>query len=103
MSSANENADELSILLEETAQDVVDHYYLMFSNVLDQLGVSEDSGSFPPEVWTGLAQAVADASGYRVILQAAVLKVSSEAPNISERVAHRDVTIADPTLFIATD
>ncbi len=75
----------------------------MFSNALDQLSVSEDSGSFPPEVWTGLAQAMADASGYRVVLQAAVLKVSSEVPNSYETVAHRDVTITDPTLFLATD
>ncbi len=103
MSSTNEETNELSILLKETAEEVVGDYYFKFCDALSQLGISEDSGPIPLEVWAGLAQALADASGYRVILQASVLKADPENPQIYQRVAHRDVAIADPTLFVATN
>lgn len=78
MSASNEQINEFSILLKETTEEVVDNYYVKICDALQELGVFE--GFLPrflrPEVWTRLAQALADTSGYRVILQAAALKES---------------------------
>lgn len=102
MSISNEQIREFSILLNETAEKVVDEYYIRFCDGLHQLCVSEDSAPIPPEVWAGLVQAMADASGYRVILQAAVLKESPENPSRLKVVGYCEITNADPTLFLAT-
>jgi len=101
--------EELRSLVERTAEEVITDYYLTFSDILERLGLLSQMGSdavvpqevvLPPEIWIGIAQAVADASGYRVILQADIMEPVKDAPNIYQTVGHRDVDVAEPVWFV---
>jgi len=95
-------ATELQKIHEEIGAQVHDECYLKTLNqVVAELG-SPDlvDGSVPFEVWMGISQAIADASGYRVVLQRAVLESSKKDPEQFSTVGFVDVAVAEPALFI---
>lgn len=53
--------DELSKLLKETGDTLTDKYCSRFCDFLGELAIG--GGNDPLEIWLGLAQALADASG----------------------------------------
>jgi len=58
----------------------------------------EELGDLPLEARTGIAQAVADFLGCRVILQGAVMESIPHDPDTFCIVGHREIMRADPTL-----
>ena len=69
MNISEKQLQELSLLVKKTGDEIIDENSSQFSQVLENLGLlSEFAGTpVPLEVWTGIAQALADASGYSVI------------------------------------
>ena len=65
---------ELSTLIEQMGNELTDEYHVKFAELFAELNLYDDGndGPIPLETWLGIAQAVADASGYRVVLQAAM-------------------------------
>jgi len=57
----------------ENEVDLLFKYDLIFCDLLQELGLDEEeNGPIPLQVWEGIAQAIADFSGYRISIQAAV-------------------------------
>ena|SRR5713101_1308872 len=102
MSSSKEEARELATLIEEAGDKLTEDYHRRFCELLDELGLFEDGGSGPVpfEVWKGLAHAIADASGYRVYLNAAIVEPEGDDPSVSRIIGHREIARADPMLFV---
>ena len=77
-------------------------YYSRCSEFLASIGLHSelDNGeSIPLEIWVGLAQALADASGYRVNLQAQVLEPVSD-PNRFKLAGLREMATVLPHHFV---
>ena len=103
MKSWETDDEELAKLLKSTADDLMDDYYLKCVDLLGELDIwseLEDNGGTPFEIWTALAQVLADASGYRLALQATILEPSTDQPNISHTIGHREVAVVEPSLFV---
>jgi hypothetical protein len=95
--------EELSRLARETGGEIVDEYYSKFSQILENLGLLSEfagTGPVPLEVWIGIGQALADASGYRVILKAEILEPSNDSSETYRRVGTREIATVEPTLFV---
>jgi hypothetical protein len=56
-------------------------------------------GSVAFEAWAGIAQAMADASGYRVTFDAAVMEEDKDDPQCRRITAYRNCAAFEPTLF----
>ena len=66
MNIAEKQLQELSLLMKKTGAEVIEEYFSQFSQILENLGLLSEfagTGPVPLEVWTGIAQAMADASG----------------------------------------
>jgi hypothetical protein len=102
MSSSKDETKELSALIEETGDKLTEDYHIRFCKLLDELGLFEegDGGPVPLEVWRGVARAIADASGYRVLLQAAIVQPNGDDPNVERIIGHREIGICEPMVFI---
>lgn len=75
MNSGKDHMNDLRTLIDEVAQELTERCHLEFNAFLGEtLGFSEEDDPIPLEVCTGIAQGLADASGFRVILQAAILE-----------------------------
>jgi hypothetical protein len=90
----------LSALLRETGEKLTEDYYFRFCAVFDDLGIGYFHGPVPLQVIEGLAQALADASGYRVVLQAEIVEPAEDKPNTYRSVGRREVASSDPTVFV---
>jgi hypothetical protein len=102
MSNSDQLMQALSALIKETGEMLIEDYYLKLFECLEDLGLSEPAGlvSVPLELWHALVQALADVSGYRVVLQAEILEHLDGEPGSYRSVGHREVASADPTLFV---
>jgi hypothetical protein len=102
MNSSKKEMHELSTLLEHIGNELTDEYHVKFSELFAELNLYDDDndGPIPLEIWLGVAQAVADASGYRVILQGAIFQPDLDDPSLEHVVGHREIGKADPTLFV---
>jgi len=93
--------DEMSKLLSETGDGLFMEYHEKFVDILTKAAPPESDGAQPLEVWTALAQTLADFSGYRVVLQAAITKpaddpnVLRDIPNALCVVGYREVASVD--------
>ncbi len=61
-----------------------------------EVGFSREEEVLPLELWCPVAQTVANASGLRVVLQAAVLEPSADDPNVLHAARYRDIAGAEP-------
>ncbi len=89
--------------MKETGGELTEGYYSQFSQILENLGLFSEfagTGPVPLEVWTGIAQALADASGYSVILKAEILEPSRDDPETYRSVGKREIAKVTPTLFV---
>lgn len=103
MNSSEMDDRELTEILKSTADDLMLDYYMKCADLLAELGIwSELEGKegIPLEIWTTLAQVLADASGYRLALQATILQPSPYQTNISHVVGYREVAMVEPNLFV---
>jgi hypothetical protein len=101
MGSWENEIRELSALVKETSDQIFEDHYSNFSDLLHRAELSEQYGPVPLEVWTGVAQALPDTSGYRIVLQAEILEPISDAPNTYRIVGHREIASADPSLWLS--
>jgi hypothetical protein len=99
MSISDEQMKELSTVIKETGEKLFEDYYAKFCEILGELGLFDPIG-FPLELWLAFAQAFADASGYRIVLQAAVLELIDGEPGSYRSVGQREMASADPTCFM---
>jgi len=86
--------DEMRTLLAKTAEGISEEYYNQFLDVF----IEATHESEPLAVWQGIAQALADASAYRVVLQGAIMAPAAE--NRLVIAEWRDVSSAEPTTFV---
>jgi hypothetical protein len=104
VSNSEENVQQgLSALIKKTGDEIEEDYDWRFCEVLGKLGLmSEGWGGdpVPPEVWTGMARALADASGYHIILQSEILKPIEDSPGIYRSVARHEVAHIEPTVWV---
>ena len=99
MSISDEQMQELSTFIKETGEKLFEDYYPKFCKSLGELGLFDPSG-LPLELWRAFAQAFADASGYRIVLQAEILELIDGQPGNYQSVGQREVAKADPTCFV---
>ena len=100
MSISNELMQELSTLIEETGERIAEDYYFAFFEFLTKINLSDTDCPIPLKLWTAIAQAFADASGYRIGLQATFLEPVDGEPTHYRVVEHREVASVEPTLFV---
>ena len=91
---------ELSTLIKETSDQIFDDHYSNFCDLLQRAELTAHDCPVPLEVWTGVLQALADASGYRIVLQAEILEPLSDDQNTLRVVGHREIASADPMVFV---
>jgi len=99
MSISDEQMQELSNVIKETGERLIEDYYFKFCESLGELGLFDPSG-LPLEIWRAFAQAFADASGYRIVLQAEIIELINGEPGSYRSVGQREVASADPTCFV---
>ena len=103
MNISDKDLQELSLLMQETGDNITNEYHRKGFEILENLGLLSEfvgTGPVPLEVWTGIAQAVADASGYSVTLRAEILEPVKNSPGTSRTVGKRDIAIVEPTSFV---
>lgn len=100
MSVSNELMRELSTLVEETGDRIAEDYYFAFLEFLAKLNLPQNDCPIPLKLWAAIAQAFADASGYRIDLQAVVLEPTDDESTSYRTVGHREVARVEPTLFV---
>jgi hypothetical protein len=102
VSSSGQLMQDLSALTAEASQSLDAEYYDEFFELLQRLGIFEpgDSVPVPIEIWRALAQAIADQSGYRIVLQATILESVGIEPSSFRALGYREVYFADPMLFV---
>ena len=103
MASECSNSDEMKRLVETTGHELILDYYDNFSDALERQKVFSELDhhrDVPMEFWTAMAQVLADASGFRITLQAAILEPVQDDPDTSQIVGHREVTVAEPNVFV---
>ena len=98
--SMPDNDAELSELLKEVAEDLTDEAYVEFSELIGDVHSFERT---PFAVWLGLAHALADASGHRIVLQAANMECIPDQPGSYRVKSWRDVARIEPNLFVESD
>jgi len=100
---SEKHLQEFSLLIKETGGEIMQEYHCQFSEILENLGLFSEfagTGPVPLEVWTGIAQALADASGYSVILNAEIMEPVEDSPETYRRVGRREIAMVEPTLFV---
>lgn len=89
---------EILAMLKRVGEDLTDHYHFEFCEAIEQ--VEPDHAPF--EVWLGLARAFADACGYRIVMQAAIMETVEGDPKTFRMTGWKDVADAEPNLFFET-
>ncbi len=89
----------LAAVYEDVAQQIWEEYYLKFSEFLTQHEFSYHTAPLPFAAWSGIAHALADASGLRVILQAAILEADKDDPERLRLIENREVDVAEPVFL----
>ena len=87
---------EISAMLKQVGEDVVDQYYFDFCEAIAQV---EPHRAPPLETWLGLAHAFADACGYRIVMQAAIFEPLEGEPKSVCLTGWKDVASVEPNLF----
>ena len=101
MNSGKDHMNDLRTLIDEVAQELTERCHLEFNAFLsEELGFSEEDDPIPLEVCIGIAQGLADASGVRVVLQAAILEPIEGEANMFREVGQREVAAANPSMFV---
>src|SRR6478672_6153291 len=89
---------EISAMLKQVGEDVIDQYYFDFCEAIAQV----EPHRAPLETWLGLAHAFADACGYQIVLQAAILETVEGEPKTFRMNGWKDVARVEPNLFFET-
>lgn len=88
--------NELLQLLKQVSENLTEDYYLRLCEAVGEV----EPGYAPFEVWIGLVLVLANPSGYRVVLQAAITEPIEGELNMFRTVGWKDVANAEPVLFL---
>jgi hypothetical protein len=94
---------QAAVALASAYTETSDDYNCKFNAILGDLGLQPDRDgrvSVALEVWVGIEQDLADASGYHVVLQGAILEPIEGSQNTFRTVGLRDLATAEPTLYV---
>ena len=91
---------ELRSMLEETGEHITEDYLDIFFEIFEDLKVGPYHPSVPLEVIKGIAIAFADATGYRVVLQAPILEPVEGKPDEYRTIGYKEVAVADPIIAV---
>jgi hypothetical protein len=72
---------------------------MKFFDFLSGIGFTDKDGPVPLEICTAIAQALSDASGFRIVLQAGIFDNDKNDPSVCRLAGHVEVSSCDPTLF----
>lgn len=86
-------------MLQGTAKHITEDYCDTFFELFDDLGIGYGHAPVPLEAVEGIALALVETFGYRVVLQAAIVEPIEGEPNASRAVRYREIFSADPTVF----
>lgn len=103
MNISDKDLQDLSLLMQETGNNITNEYHSKGFEILESLGLLSEfvgTGPVPLEIWTGIAQAVADASGYCVTLKVEILEPLKDTSGIMRSVGQREVVTVEPTSFL---
>ena len=91
--------DELTNLFTAVGERLTEEVYLMACDFLSCVGPPDFEGKIPLEIWAGIAQAIADNSGYTVLLRSELFEPAQETDTYVS-VGQQDEFCASPTLFV---
>ncbi len=100
MQAENKDTQELATIIHDTGEKLSSEHYERFAKILYDLGIGYPQDTVPLEVWKGIAQAVADASGYHLLLQAAVLEPEEAESGTLRIIGQRTVATVEPMIFV---
>jgi hypothetical protein len=102
MSSSHNEIEKLSAVVSEIGEKLTEEYHCKCCKLFDEMGLFElgNENPVPLEIWIGVAQSLADASGYRVVLQAMITEPLEKDDKTYRIVGQREVANADPMLFV---
>jgi len=94
---------ELNTLQQDVAEQITAEWHEKFCHVFGRHGFGYGDPPVPLAVWQGVAQAMADASGFAIAIQVTVVEADQEDPHLSRCVGHRSVALLEPLLFVETE
>lgn len=92
--------DELSNLMKIVAQDLIDEAYFKFCEVFDERDFVDEPENAPLEPWIGINEVLANVSGYKVVLQAAIVEPTSDDEDILQFKGYAEVASSEPVTFV---
>jgi len=95
--------EELNNLQQDVEEQITAEFHEKFCYVFGRHGLGYSDPSVPLAVWMGVAQAMADASGYAIAIQVTKVKPDDEKPDTSRFIGYRQVAVLDPLLFVETE
>jgi hypothetical protein len=99
MRNSESEAKELSELIKQVGDDLITEYHEHFCEVFSEHELGYEHPPAPLEVFAGIAQALADASGYRVVLQEHEITPHESQPASFRIIGFRDAATREPFIF----
>ena len=103
MNNPEEETKDLSAIIKAVGENLFYEYYERFLELFNdfEVGYGHDHPT-PLEIFSGIAQALADVSGYRIVLQVELLEPIAGDPDRLRVVGNQEVASFDLTLFTQT-
>jgi hypothetical protein len=98
----NHDNDELRDLIRGTGEQLEENWCLEACEFLADRGIGYGYAGVPIEIFKGVLRAVADASGYRIVLQTSIVE-PVENSDVMRTVGHREIANLEPTLWVVTE
>ena len=101
--SSDDLQRQLSALIKKVGDSLKDECHEEFAGIFrnHEFFELETGAPVPLEIWIAIAQAMADASGFRLVLQSHLVESCNDHPGHEKVVGYRDVAIVAPTLWIS--
>lgn len=99
----NAQEDPLQNLMAEVQEQLEGEWSVRTSRILDLHRIGWGYPSVPLAAWKGIAQAIADASGFHVVLRAEQIAESKDQPGRMHSVGARTIAELEPSIFVDVD
>jgi hypothetical protein len=95
--------DFISHIIKAVGENLFYEYYERFLDLFNdfEVGYGYDHPT-PLEIFFGIAQALADVSGYRIVLEVELLEPIEGDPETLRKVGNQEVASFDSTFFVQT-
>ena len=99
MSISDGDLKKLSNMIKETGEAIAEQSYITVLVFLCDVALSESENRVPLRLWKAVAQALADSSSYRIVLQGCVDEPVGGEPGSYRTVGYRDVLSAESNVY----